>query len=107
MATGRPSAGRRSRCWRFSNISGEFSRQTLLVVDDSSTARKALGRQLEAAEVRQVCVLFSDVRGFTQLSQELEPQLLSVKGVKVPVPAFILTPGKKGGMVAPVNEVEA
>lgn len=49
MATGRPLAGRRSRCWRFSKISGEFSRQTLLVVDDSSTARKALGRQLEAA----------------------------------------------------------
>lgn len=35
------------------------------------------------------------------------PHLLSVKGVKVQVPAFILTPGKKGGMVAPVDEVDA
>lgn len=35
------------------------------------------------------------------------PHLLSVKGVKVQVPAFILTPGKKGDMVAPVNDVDA
>lgn len=35
------------------------------------------------------------------------PHLLSVKGVRVQVPAYILTPGKKGDMVAPVNEVDA
>lgn len=53
------------------NLNRYISRRTQTMVEAYSVSGF-----LPAPEQQDVCVLFSDVRGFTQLSQELEPTML-------------------------------